>query len=93
MALSGLLEGQHDSIPFLVVFALHGNITINHTHNPIPELLMNESFDRVTIDEDTLIEPVENWIHWNWPTETSIWPPVFTYLILDGCRSYPEHAR
>jgi len=76
-----------------MVFALHSNIAINHTHNSIPELFMNEGFDGMAIDEDAFIEPVENWVDWNWSTETSIWPPVFTYLILNGCRSYPEYAR
>lgn len=54
---------------------------------------MNEGFDWVAIDEDTLIKPVNNWIDGNWSIKTSIWPPVFTYLILNGCRSYPEYAR
>jgi hypothetical protein len=89
----GLLEGQYDSIPLLMVLALHSNIAINHTHNSIPELLMNEGFDWMAIDEDTLIKPVDNWIDRNWSTKTSVWPPVFTHLILNSCRSYPEDAR
>jgi hypothetical protein len=89
----GLLEGQYDSISLLMVLALHGDIAINHTHNSIPELLMNEGFDGMAIDEDTLIKAINDWIDGNWPTKASIWPPVFTHLILDGCRSYPEHAR
>ena len=70
--------------------ALHSNIAVNHTHDSIPKLLMNEGFDWVAIDEDTLIKPVNNWIDGNWSIKTSIWPPMFTYLILNGCRNYPE---
>jgi hypothetical protein len=76
-----------------MVLALYSNIAINHTHNSIPELLMNEGFDWMAIDEDTLIKSVDNWVDGNWSAETSIWPPVFAHLILNGCRSYPEYAR
>lgn len=53
---------------------------------------MNDGFDGMAVDENTLIEPIEDWIDRNWSPKTSIWPPVFTYLIFNGCRSYPENA-
>jgi len=85
------IECQYNAVALRVGLLVDVDLTVDHGHNTVSKLLMDDRFNCVSINKNTLVQPINNWVLRGHRSQSSVGPPVVTEFGEGKSGSYVEN--